>query len=73
MDTRVDYGHRELGETLETLMLTVPEVAAHLRIGRTVVFRLIKSGDLPSVRIGRARRVSREALVGFIASRGLAP
>lgn len=41
----------------ESVMLTVEEAAERLRIGRTTAWRLVKSGQLRSVLIGRLRRV----------------
>lgn len=41
-------------------MLTAAQVAERLHLAKSTVYRLIESGALPSVRIGRARRV-REA------------
>lgn len=38
-------------------MLTVEEAAAELGIGRTTAFALVKSGELPSVKVGRLRRI----------------
>jgi excisionase family DNA binding protein len=38
-------------------MLTIPEVAAVLKIGRTKVYELIKSDNFPFVQIGSAKRV----------------
>jgi len=52
----------------EKLLLTVEEAAALLSLGRTSVFGLIKSGALRSVRIGRSRRVPREAVRDYAAS-----
>lgn len=52
---------------MDHLTFTVPEVAQHLRLGRTTVYRLISSGDLPSILIGSSRRVTRQALESFIA------
>ena len=40
-----------------TRLLTIPEVAAELRIGRTLVYRLMEKGDLPFIKLGRTRRV----------------
>jgi excisionase family DNA binding protein len=40
--------------------LTVQEVADLMRVSTMTVYRLIKSGDLPAVRVGRSFRV-REA------------
>jgi excisionase family DNA binding protein len=50
-------------------VLKVTEVAADLRIGRNQAYELIRSGQLRSVRIGRAIRVPREALEAFKAGR----
>lgn len=40
-----------------SVLLTVEETAAALRIGRTKVYELLKGGDLGSVTIGRRRLV----------------
>ena len=37
--------------------LTVQEVAAMMRVSAMTVYRLIKAGDLPAVRVGRSYRV----------------
>ncbi len=37
-------------------LLTVPEVAQKLRIGRSLCWRMVEKGDLPSVKLGRAVR-----------------
>ncbi|MFD0492149.1 hypothetical protein ACFQ0O_41350 [Saccharopolyspora spinosporotrichia] len=37
-----------------------------MSVGRTTMFKLIKSGDVDSVRIGHARRVPAEALTAYI-------
>src|SRR5262249_41164256 len=39
------------------LLLTVEEAAQRLRLGRTLVYQLISSGELESVTVGRLRRV----------------
>ena len=43
-------------------LLTTEETARRLSIGRTLVYRLMASGDLESVRIGRLRRIPAVAL-----------
>lgn len=48
------------------VLLTVPEVCKVLRSGRTVVYPLISSGELPSVKSGRRRLVRREDLLAYI-------
>lgn len=50
------------------LALTVAEAAAALHLGRNTVYDLIRHGDLPSIRIGRAIRVPQAALQEWINS-----
>lgn len=52
----------------QLLLLTVEEAGAELRICRTRVFGLIANGTLPSVRIGRSRRVRRRDLETYVDS-----
>jgi len=47
--------------------LTVPQVAARMRCGRTTVFRLIGDGTLPSVKPGRSRLVKLEDVDTYLA------
>ncbi|UYQ62684.1 helix-turn-helix domain-containing protein [Streptomyces peucetius] len=47
-------------------LLTVPEVMARLRLGRSTVYDLIRSRRLTSITIGRARRVPADAVRDFI-------
>lgn len=51
----------------ERLLLTVEEAAERLGIGRTLAWRLVRSGDLPVVRLGRCVRVPCQALEEWIA------
>ena len=37
--------------------VTVAEVAASLRVSNMTVYRLVQSGQLPAVRIGRSYRI----------------
>ena len=48
------------------LVLTVEEAADRLGVGRTVMYALVSSGAVESVRIGRLRRVPTDALVAFL-------
>jgi excisionase family DNA binding protein len=41
-------------------LLKVEEICERLSLGRTLIYQLIATGEIPSVAIGRARRV-REA------------
>jgi excisionase family DNA binding protein len=46
-------------------VLKVKEVAGELRVGINQAYELIQHGEIRSVRIGRAIRVTREALDEF--------
>jgi len=48
------------------LLLTVEEAADRLGIGRTLMYALVKEGDVESVRIGRLRRIPAEALSAYL-------
>lgn len=41
----------------EAKFLTVAEVAAMMRVSKMTVYRLVHSGELPAVRVGRSFRV----------------
>ncbi|MGI8757989.1 MAG: helix-turn-helix domain-containing protein [Acidimicrobiales bacterium] len=47
--------------------LTVAEVAAILRVSTMTVYRLIKAGDLPAVRVGKSYRLPGEEVDRYLA------
>ncbi|MDO0926031.1 helix-turn-helix domain-containing protein [Streptomyces sp. TG1A-8] len=47
-------------------LLTVPQVMARLQLGRSAVYDLLRSGQLASITLGRARRIPARALTDFI-------
>ena len=49
-------------------LLTVVDAAEHLRISRSKLYELLADGEIPSVRIGRTRRIAMSALAEFVAS-----
>jgi excisionase family DNA binding protein len=49
--------------------LTVQEVADMLRVSSMTVYRLIKVGDLPAVRVGRSFRVRDTDIDAYLAAR----
>ena len=49
--------------------LTVEEAARRLGVGRTTMYALLASGEIPSVTIGRLRRIPAEALNEYVAAR----
>ena len=56
------------------LVLTIEEAAERLGVGRTLMYALVSSGEVESVRIGRLRRVPTDALDAYVARlRGLLP
>ena len=49
--------------------LTVAEVAKALRISNMTVYRLINSGDLPAVRVGKSYRLREEDVDRYVGER----
>ena len=45
------------GDISGVTFLTVAEVAAMMRVSKMTVYRLVHSGELPAVRVGRSFRV----------------
>jgi excisionase family DNA binding protein len=54
------------GAPRRALLLTIPEVAAALRISRSSVYRLFDGGQLGWVRVGGTRRVTPAEIDRFI-------
>ena len=48
--------------------LTVGEVAKTLRVSNMTVYRLINSGELPAVRVGRSFRLREEDVDRYLAA-----
>jgi excisionase family DNA binding protein len=46
----------------ERVLLTVEEAAERLGIGRTLMVRLVSTGEIESVKIGRLRRIHTSAI-----------
>jgi excisionase family DNA binding protein len=55
--------------TIEPLLVTVEEAARLLHIGRSMIYELMNRGEIPSLRIGSARRIPVGALRAWIAAR----
>ncbi|MER6075212.1 helix-turn-helix domain-containing protein [Streptomyces sp. NPDC001817] len=46
----------------EVVFLTVAEVASVMRVTKMTVYRLVHSGHLPAVRVGRSFRIPEQAV-----------
>jgi excisionase family DNA binding protein len=51
----------------ERLLLTIPQAAERLGVGRSFLYGVIRRGELASVKLGRARRVPIGALEKYVA------
>lgn len=49
--------------------LTVAEVARQLRVSNMTVYRLVKSGQLAAVRVGRGYRIREEDIRRYLSAR----
>ncbi len=52
-------------------LLTVAEVAAAMRVSNMTVYRLIKGGELPAVRVGKNYRLRESDLERFLEERSV--
>ncbi|MDT4935476.1 MAG: hypothetical protein QOK11_3368 [Pseudonocardiales bacterium] len=50
----------------EVKFLTVAEVAAVMRVSKMTVYRMVHSGELPAVRVGRSFRVPEKAVHDYL-------
>ena len=53
----------------EARLLTVNEVADLLRVSRMTVYRLIKNGEMPALRVGRSYRLREEDVHTYLRER----
>lgn len=53
----------------EARFVTVSEVAQLMRVSKMTVYRMIKHGDFPAVRIGRGYRIREEDVHRYLDSR----
>ncbi len=50
----------------EKLLLSVDLEAQRLSIGRSLMYKLVMQGEIASVKVGRRRLVSRDAILQFV-------
>jgi excisionase family DNA binding protein len=53
------------------ILLTVAEVAEAMRVSNMTVYRLIRAGQLPAVRVGKNYRIRESALHLFLSERSV--
>ena len=71
---RVPHERREVAEPgaiVGSRLLTVAEVAAAMRVSNMTVYRLIKSGDLPAVRVGKNFRIEEADVRRYLTDRAV--
>ncbi|MEO8750161.1 helix-turn-helix domain-containing protein [Dermatophilaceae bacterium Sec6.4] len=56
----------EVGKVGEVTFMTVAEVAAIMRVSKMTVYRLVHSGELEAVRVGRSFRVPEAAVSAYL-------
>ena len=49
--------------------MTVAEVATLMRVSTMTVYRLIKAGDLPAVRVGKSYRIREDDVDRYLGNR----
>ena len=47
-------------------MLTIKQLAERLAISRSLAYRMVQAGEIPSYRIGTCRRISEEQLTAYL-------
>lgn len=58
---------------MDDQLWTAAEVAERLRVSTMTIYRLIRSGELPAVRIGRNYRVRQEDLEAYLEDQVVQP
>jgi excisionase family DNA binding protein len=65
-EVRKVLGEAQRPEASGPLLVTVAQAAEALALGQTEVYRLLQSGELASVKVGRARRVVAASLQQYV-------
>jgi excisionase family DNA binding protein len=61
--TAADQTHANEGSRL---LYSVAEAASQLGVGRTYMFRLIATGEIESIKVGKLRKIPRDALNSYV-------
>jgi excisionase family DNA binding protein len=57
---------KDVPEVGQVQFLTVAEVASLMRVSKMTVYRLVHSGELPAVRVGKSFRVPEKAVHTYL-------
>jgi excisionase family DNA binding protein len=57
---------QEPGPLIDMRFLTVAEVALIMRVSKMTVYRLVQSGELDAIRVGRSYRVPERAVSKYL-------
>ncbi|WP_028923723.1 helix-turn-helix domain-containing protein [Pseudonocardia acaciae] len=68
-DRGSEAGERRLASGSE--LLTVAEVSTMLRVSKMTIYRMVHSGEIPHVRVGRSFRIPADAVRQILGSREL--
>ena len=63
---RCEMGSNLSGDISEVKFLTIAEVASVMRVSKMTVYRLVHSGELTAVRVGRSFRVPEHAVHDYL-------
>ena len=55
-----------MGESFGNKLLTVNEVANILRVSNMTVYRLVKSGQIPAIRVGKNYRIKESDVSAYL-------
>ena len=66
LKVRCTMASNSSGDISEVKFLTVAEVAAVMRVSKMTVYRLVHSGELPAVRVGRSFRVPEDTVNEYL-------
>jgi len=70
----LEGGEQERFQTHEgPNLLSIPEVCRELGMGKSWVYKKIRSGEIPSVKLGRNIKVARRDLEGYLEQRRARP
>jgi excisionase family DNA binding protein len=62
-------GYQTGSDAVGLRFATVSEVARRLRVSNMTVYRLVKAGQLPAVRVGRGYRIREEDVLTYLENR----